>query len=276
MNAQSFVTVFSGNLNAHTELLCDARELHQVLQVGRDFSNWIKGRIAEYGFEENQDFVAISQKREIGHGRGKIDYHLTLDTAKELAMVEKTEVGRQIRRYFIECEKKVHGSFSGSLKLSPAQKQQIQQAVMARHHRTGEHWQEIYRKLHAFCQVNSYHEIPAADFDRALGYLNSIPDAPEVFKQPQAARFDDREVARLATVVYYCNWACRLLKEVSRPLKALGYSEAVTMWTIADESASFLRASRETLERELPNITDSYFHNHIQHSLRRFDAVQTV
>ncbi|EGY53106.1 KilA-N domain-containing protein [Neisseria shayeganii] len=179
-------------------------------------------------------------------------------------------------RFAVWCDMKIEEIISGSLKLSPAQKQQIQQAVMARHHRTGEHWQEIYRKLHSFCQVNSYHEIAAADFDRALGYLNSIQDAPEVFRQPQAARFEDHEVARLATVVYYCNWACRLLEEVSAPLKALGYGKALTMWTIADESISFLRGSREALERELPNITDSYYRNHIRHSLCRFDAVQTI
>lgn len=107
MNDQ-LIPVFKGSLNNEPTLLCNARDLHTFLDVGKDFSTWIKGRVTEYGFVENQDYIAIPQKRGIGHGRGKIDYHLTLDTAKETAMVERNEKGRQIRRYFIECEKKLH------------------------------------------------------------------------------------------------------------------------------------------------------------------------
>ncbi|HCO1416249.1 TPA: antA/AntB antirepressor family protein [Escherichia coli] len=101
------IPVFNGAISNETALLCNARDLHAFLEVGKRFATWITERIADYEFVENQDYIAISQKREIGHGRGKKDYHLTLDTAKELAMVERNEKGRQIRRYFIECEKKL-------------------------------------------------------------------------------------------------------------------------------------------------------------------------
>ncbi|QMT41285.1 BRO-N domain-containing protein [Neisseria shayeganii] len=160
--------------------------------------------------------------------------------------------------------------------LTEWERAQIRAAVKERCERTGESSQAVYRKLHAFMGIPSYEQIGAAQFQTALNFLASMENAPEVFRQPPAARFEDHEVARLATVVYYCNWACRLLEEVSAPLKALGYNKALTMWTIADESISFLRGSREALERELPNIADSYYRNHIQHSLRRFDAVQTI
>ncbi|OVE48556.1 antA/AntB antirepressor family protein [Chromobacterium violaceum] len=106
-SSEPLVSVFTGQINHEPALLCDARDLHEFLQVGRRFATWIAERIAEYGFLENQDFAAISRKREIGHGRGRTDYHLTLDTAKELAMVERTEQGRRVRRYFIECEKRL-------------------------------------------------------------------------------------------------------------------------------------------------------------------------
>ncbi|HGT6327395.1 TPA: antA/AntB antirepressor family protein [Escherichia coli] len=102
------IPVFNGAISNETALLCNARDLHAFLEVGKRFATWITERIADYEFVENQDYIAISQKREIGHGRGKKDYHLTLDTAKELAMVERNEKGRQIRRYFIECERKLH------------------------------------------------------------------------------------------------------------------------------------------------------------------------
>lgn len=102
------IPVFNGTIANETALLVNARDLHTFLDVGKRFASWIVERIAEYGFVENKDFMIISQVREkIDRGRPAKDYHLTLDTAKELAMVERNEKGRQIRRYFIECEKKL-------------------------------------------------------------------------------------------------------------------------------------------------------------------------
>ncbi|EKN4711341.1 antA/AntB antirepressor family protein [Yersinia enterocolitica] len=101
------IPVFDGTISNETTLLCNARDLHAFLGIGKRFATWITERISEYEFVENQDYIISSQNREkIGRGRPCIDYHLTLDTAKELAMVERNEKGRQIRRYFIVCEKK--------------------------------------------------------------------------------------------------------------------------------------------------------------------------
>lgn len=110
MNSKNLIPVFSGSLSDQSEtLLCDARKLHKFLQVGRDYSNWIKSRIEEYGFQENQDFISFRQNgRKPQGGRPSTEYHITLDMAKELAMVERNEQGRAARRYFIECEKKLH------------------------------------------------------------------------------------------------------------------------------------------------------------------------
>ncbi|WP_316677143.1 antA/AntB antirepressor family protein [uncultured Tolumonas sp.] len=103
----------------------DARELHTFLEVGRDFSTWIKDRIEQYGFIEGVDYVVLAkfgentlqgiefdspnlgnQKQRGGDRRSK-EYALSLDTAKELSMVENNEQGRIARRYFIECEKRL-------------------------------------------------------------------------------------------------------------------------------------------------------------------------
>lgn len=87
--------------------LVDARLLHQKLKSGRQYTDWIKFRIKEYGFKENEDFFA-SQKNEAKRGgHNRVDYLLTLDMAKELAMLERNETGRQIRRYFIAKEKEL-------------------------------------------------------------------------------------------------------------------------------------------------------------------------
>jgi len=84
----------------------NARELHSFLEVKKDFSDWIKDRINKYGFTENQDYVCSPVLGSEGRGgQNRIDYHLTLDMAKELSMVERNEKGKEARLYFLECER---------------------------------------------------------------------------------------------------------------------------------------------------------------------------
>jgi len=83
----------------------NARDLHSFLEIGKDFSTWVKGRIEQYDFEENIDYMVLKSIPQ--NGGTAIDYHLTLDMAKELSMVERNDKGRQARKYFIECEKKL-------------------------------------------------------------------------------------------------------------------------------------------------------------------------
>lgn len=86
-----------------------ARDLHTFLEVGKDFSTWIKARIEQYGFAENVDFCsadAVPQKGGVGNRGARIEYLLTLDMAKELAMVERNVKGKEARQYFIECERR--------------------------------------------------------------------------------------------------------------------------------------------------------------------------
>ena len=86
-----------------------ARELHQFLENKRQFADWIKQRIDQYGFVENQDFEVIHNfvKKPEG-GRPTTEYALSINMAKELSMVENNENGRMARKYFIECEKKAN------------------------------------------------------------------------------------------------------------------------------------------------------------------------
>ncbi|WP_112068364.1 antA/AntB antirepressor family protein [Herbaspirillum rubrisubalbicans] len=101
----------------------NARDLHEFLQVGKDFSTWIKDRIVKYGFVLDQDFtletndspVSGNQKGR-GGDRRSVQYHLSLDMAKELAMVERNEKGKQARLYFIECERKAKAQTSSKRK----------------------------------------------------------------------------------------------------------------------------------------------------------------
>jgi anti-repressor protein len=135
------IPVFNGALDGRNQQLCDARDLHQFLSVGRDFSTWVKDRIEQYGFAEGEDYSPVlgnsydaegdlcspnlaskttvcspdsGSKTERRGGHNRTDYHLTLDMAKELAMVENNDQGRQVRRYFIAMERQARESRGAS------------------------------------------------------------------------------------------------------------------------------------------------------------------
>lgn len=81
-----------------------ARDLHSFIDTKRQFANWINERIENYDFIENQDYII---ELVYTKGRPRKEYYVTLDMAKELCMVENNEKGRQARRYFIDCEKRL-------------------------------------------------------------------------------------------------------------------------------------------------------------------------
>jgi phage anti-repressor protein len=100
INTSALIPVVYQVIDHHSVQTVDARTLHEFLEVGRDFSNWIKDRIDTYGFVEGQDFCSLISASKDSEGRGghnRKDYALTLDMAKELAMVERTPKGKQAR-----------------------------------------------------------------------------------------------------------------------------------------------------------------------------------
>ena len=108
MNEDALIPVVPGSIGNIQQLTVDARKLHASLQVKRDFSNWIKGRISRYSFLEHIDFEVFAKTGEnLEGGRPAIEYNLSLSMAKELSMLENNEAGRIARRYFIECEQEL-------------------------------------------------------------------------------------------------------------------------------------------------------------------------
>ena len=88
------------------KLTLSARELHKELNVTDRFTRWFE-RMGEYGFEENIDFTSVKSSTLVNNGatRELQDYRITLDMAKEIAMLQRNEKGKQIRKKLIELEK---------------------------------------------------------------------------------------------------------------------------------------------------------------------------
>ena len=103
MTNLNLIPVFNGSIQNQPVQLCNARDLHSFLEVGKVFGAWIQDRINEYGFIQDEDYFVITERT---NGRPRKEYHITLDMGKELGMVERNERGRQIRKYFIECERR--------------------------------------------------------------------------------------------------------------------------------------------------------------------------
>ena len=102
-----FPVVSVGEIGGAEIQTVNARELHAFLGVGKVFAAWVTERIGQYDFAEDLDYVVISEtgKNRSG-GRPSKEYHISLDMAKELAMVERNEKGKEVRQYFIRMERK--------------------------------------------------------------------------------------------------------------------------------------------------------------------------
>ena len=94
--------------NEENEVVVSGRDLHGFLEIGTQYTKWFE-RMSEYGFEENEDYVLLSQKRLTNNPRNPYtdvtDHLLKLDAAKEISMIQRNEKGKQARRYFLQIEK---------------------------------------------------------------------------------------------------------------------------------------------------------------------------
>lgn len=94
------------SVNEEQEQVVSGRELHEFLEVGTQYTKWFERKVEKYGFIENIDFATISQNRLTAQGNETTykEHILKLSMAKELAMLENNEKGKQARLYFIRCE----------------------------------------------------------------------------------------------------------------------------------------------------------------------------
>ncbi|MGG7077351.1 phage antirepressor KilAC domain-containing protein [Clostridium sardiniense] len=88
------------------EVIISGRELHEFLKIKTPYKKWFE-RMKEYGFVENTDFVTVGQKSPIANGGYKeiTEHAIKLDMAKEIAMIQRSEKGKQARQYFLQVEK---------------------------------------------------------------------------------------------------------------------------------------------------------------------------
>lgn len=190
------VNVFPAMIDNISQLAVNARDLHSFLNVGKVFAAWITERIEKYGFVENQDYILTISKTGKRSNVTVKDYHLTLDTAKELAMVENNEQGRKVRRYFIECEKRL---IAKRPTISIEQQAQIRQAIAKRCKNSSTHYQTVYTAIGKHFNIPRYSELLASDFDECMAFIDDFSLALPAINLSQ----DD--IKTLAKALTYAN-----------------------------------------------------------------------
>ncbi len=92
---------------ANDRITLSARELHEFLEIETPFKKWF-GRMAEYGFSQEIDYREVMDKivQNPKGGRPSTDYEITLDMAKEISMIQRSDKGKEVRQYFLELERR--------------------------------------------------------------------------------------------------------------------------------------------------------------------------
>jgi len=186
----------------------NARELHRNLNLKSDFSTWIKKELSL--FSENEDYIRLHKKMEANNAT-RIEYILTLDTAKHLAMLQRTKIGKDIRDYFIKIEKQSLRPLSISEQISIIAKgHSVVEERVKKLEETKrlENWQEralmdakntkvyeiakddkllatkLHRKVWALFKkefhLARYNELPALKFDDGRNFIKSLTFADMV------------------------------------------------------------------------------------------------
>lgn len=109
----SMIPFTSCRVGAEMIQTVNARDLHAFLGPKSRFNDWITRRIDNYGFQEGRDFTILKNeniKNQTLNERSDytLEYHISLDMAKELSMVERTVKGKEARQYFLDCERRMN------------------------------------------------------------------------------------------------------------------------------------------------------------------------
>lgn len=181
------VPVFSATIGGMVMSVCDGRALHAFMEIGKHFASWMTDRIEQYGFQQDQDFLCLSQIRETQRKDGQrgtakqVDYHLSLDMAKELSMVENNAKGREARRYFIAMERQALAQQAINPAPVPALPALITVAqqgelatLIAERFPNGKNRPYAWSRFNNHFRLSRYRDLPASRFEEACAYIPTM------------------------------------------------------------------------------------------------------
>ena len=289
INVQDFVQVKNSQTITTSEFIAQAfnKRHDNVLQSIDNLLADIDPAFAAQNFRETE----ISTQNNLGFTVKNRAYELTKDGFMLLVMGFTGKAALAIKIAYIQAFNKMAEMLSGSLKTKTALPNGLtleqQDVVKAMHREILEQTPPEMRKALAIKLWASikqkfgctYKAVSPDCFNEVISLMGriAVENGVETLhgevldKQPENAEitFSQSELRELATVTYYCAWACDLLRELAAPLSALGYERASTVRTLPMESHSFLRRTHKALLREMPKIRSAIERECMQNSLSR-------
>ena len=176
---QELIKIESNIIGAEEVNSVNAKELHGVLGIKKDFSSWMKNQINTLGLEENVDYIVFTKKGEnpkLG-GRPQKEYIITTDTAKHISMASRTPKGKEVRSYFIRVEKEMMegAALGGSANAVLVEMLKMQQQFM---------------------------EVQIKQTDAILELAKSMKHTPQLEVQPQVQYLDSRDRKKLRDAIH--------------------------------------------------------------------------
>ena len=177
----------------------------------------------------------------------------------------------QVIRTFLAVQEQgsLKPDFHLTAQTTPDERKPLRDAVFALATQYGLAYSTAYKMVHQRFNVEAIEELPAEQIPLAVEYVHRLTLNGEVLDKQPEITFSQRELRELATVAYYCAWACDLLRELAAPLSDLGYAKASTLRTLPMESRLFLRRTHKALLREMPKIASAFERDDMQRSLMR-------
>lgn len=249
MTTLTFQTTSLSVINQHNQTFISARDLGLALTYKNPTSDIM--RIYDRNADEFTAEMTTLIDMPTAGGLQKVRI-FSLRGAHLIAMFARTKIAKAFRKWvldILEEEVKKSTALLPST-ITPEQQQAIQSAVQQAHHRTGLHWQEIYRQLKAMFHIAKYDQLPQDQFGNAMAFvMNLQPIALPPVEKKFTFEFTEYELQQLAWLWFAFKRGVGTFQHIEKAFKALGSNMSGDIYGQAYEYLSVLRSTNKILNR---------------------------
>ena len=199
----------------------------------------------------------------------------SLRGAHLIAMFARTKIAKAFRKWVLDVLDEEVKKSTALLPntITPEQQQAIQSAVQQAHHRTGLHWQDIYRQLKAMFHIAKYDQLPQDQFGNAMAFIMSLqPIALPPAEKKFAFEFTEYELQQLVWLWFAFKRGVGTFQHIERAFNVLGSNMSSQIYGQAYEYLSVLRSTNKILNRITQEFTiDPMTNWRALEYLRQFD-----